>query len=43
MHESDLMLTPVCRYPHSRDDIGDVVNAFEKVFENMDELKGITL
>ncbi len=43
MHESDLMLTPVCRYPHSMDDIDDVVNAFEKVFENIDELKGITL
>lgn len=38
MYEKELMLTAVCRYPHSKEDIDDVVNAFQKIFDNKDEL-----
>ncbi|NQT90391.1 MAG: DegT/DnrJ/EryC1/StrS family aminotransferase [Candidatus Omnitrophica bacterium] len=34
MHEKELMVTGVCKYPHTRDDIDDVVKAFKKVIEN---------
>jgi len=39
MYENELMLTGVCRYPHSKEDMDDVVKAFEKVFANITELK----
>lgn len=40
-HEKELMLTPVCRYPHTEYDIDDIVRAFEKIFDNLDELKNL--
>ncbi len=39
MHESELMLTPVCRFPNTRTDMDDVARAFEKILSNIDELK----
>lgn len=39
MHETELMVTPVCRYPNTRADMDDVARAFEKVLSNIDELK----
>jgi dTDP-4-amino-4,6-dideoxygalactose transaminase len=39
MHFKELMLTGVCRYPHTRKDIDDVVKAFDKIFDNIDELR----
>ena len=39
MHKKELMLTPVCKYPHTKNDIDEVVSVFEKIFENIDELK----
>ena len=38
MHEKELILTGVCRYPHTKEDMDDVVRAFEKVYEHSDEL-----
>ena len=40
MHNEKLMLTAVCRYPHTKEDIDDVVKAFKKIFENCEELAG---
>jgi len=39
MHEKELMLTGVCRFPHTKEDMDDVVSAFEKVFDNKEELR----
>ncbi len=39
MHEKELLLTGVCRYPHTRGDIDDVALAFVKIFTNLKELK----
>jgi len=39
MHEKELLVTGVCKYPHTKEDIDDVVKAFEKIFSNIDELK----
>ena len=39
MYEKELMLTPVCKYPHSKADIDSVVEGFEKVFDNLEALK----
>lgn len=39
MHFEELMLTGVCRYPHTQEDMEDVVKAFEKLFQNIKELK----
>ncbi|MDP8297424.1 MAG: DegT/DnrJ/EryC1/StrS family aminotransferase [Candidatus Orphnella occulta] len=39
MHEKELLLTGVCKYPHTKKDIDDVVEAFKKIFSNIDELK----
>lgn len=39
MFEKELILTAVCRYPHTKKDIDDVVSAFKKVFENKNKLK----
>lgn len=41
MFEKELMITPICRYPHTKNDMNDVVNAFEKVFDNLEELKNL--
>jgi len=41
MHEKELMLTGVCRHPHTEKDLDDVIRAFEKVFANIDALKGV--
>jgi perosamine synthetase len=40
MHEEELMLTTVCRYPNTKDDIDDTVKAFDKIFAHLEELKG---
>ena len=32
MHEKELIVTAVCRYPHTKKDVDDVSNAFKKVF-----------
>ncbi len=39
MYEKELLLIPVCRHPHTKEDIDDVVMAFEKIFINLKELK----
>lgn len=41
MHEKELMLTGVCRHPHTKKDIGDVVRAFEKMYSNLEGLKNM--
>ena len=41
MHFNELLLTGVCRYPHTKEDIDDVAGAFEKIFSNINELKEI--
>jgi len=41
LYEKELFLTSVCKYPHTEDDMDDVVKAFEKVFDNLKELKGL--
>lgn len=38
MYEKELMLTNICRYPHTKKDMNDVIKAFDKVFENMGKL-----
>lgn len=38
MYEKELMLTGVCKYPHTKEDMDDVANAFQKIFDNEDEL-----
>lgn len=38
MYEKELMLTGVCKYPHTKEDMDDVVNAFQKIFDNKHEL-----
>ncbi|MBN3039640.1 MAG: DegT/DnrJ/EryC1/StrS family aminotransferase [Candidatus Omnitrophica bacterium] len=38
MHEKELMLSGVCRYPHSREDMDDVVRAFKKILTSNDDL-----
>lgn len=43
MYEKELMLTSVCRYPHTKEDMDDVTRAFEKVLENKDNLKFLTV
>ena len=39
MHEKELMMTGICKYPHTKEDMDDVVKAFEKIYENIDDLK----
>jgi perosamine synthetase len=39
MYEKELMLIPVCRYPHKKTDIDDVARAFDKVYRNLEVLK----
>jgi len=40
MHEQELMMTPVCRYPNTKEDMDDVVRAFDKVLSQKHSLKG---
>lgn len=41
MYSRELFLLPVCKYPHSNEDMDDVVRVFDKLFLNLDQLKGI--
>jgi perosamine synthetase len=38
MHEKELMMMPVCRYPNTERDMDDVVRAFEKILSHRKEL-----
>ena len=38
MYEQELMVSGVCRYPHTTKDIDDVVEAFQKIITNINEL-----
>ncbi len=38
MHKNELMITSVCRYPHTKKDIDDVIGAFQKIFDNKNKL-----
>lgn len=39
MHERELMVTGICRYPHEKKDIDDAVKAFRKVLGQLYHLK----
>lgn len=39
LYEKELILTPVCRPPATREDIADIVKAINKILENREELK----
>ena len=39
MHYNEVMTTNICHANISREDLDDVLNAFEKVFNNLEELK----
>ncbi len=39
MHYEELLTTPICHYPLTKEDIDDFVAAIEKVLDNKDELK----
>lgn len=39
MYEKELMLTAVCRHPHTEEDMDDVIRAFEKIFNNIEKIK----
>jgi len=41
IQEKELILTSVCRHPHTKKDMDDVVKAFEKIYRNLKELKSI--
>ena len=41
MHEEELIVTPVCRYPHTEEDMEDVVRAFEKVLSQKELLRTV--
>jgi perosamine synthetase len=41
MHQEELMLATVCRYPNTKEDVDDVVKAFDKVLTHVNELKGV--
>lgn len=43
MYYNELIITGLCRYPCSIEDINDIANAFEKIFENLEELKNVTI
>lgn len=38
MHKKELIVIAVCRYPHTKKDINDVIAAFEKIFDNKNKL-----
>jgi dTDP-4-amino-4,6-dideoxygalactose transaminase len=39
MHEKELILTSICRYPHTKKDMNDAVRSIEKILKNIDKLK----
>ncbi|MBN2121144.1 MAG: DegT/DnrJ/EryC1/StrS family aminotransferase [Candidatus Omnitrophica bacterium] len=39
MYEEELMLTGVCKYPHTKEDMDCVVEAFDKIYNHAEELK----
>lgn len=39
MYEKELIITSLCRYPAKKTDIKDIARAFEKIFDNIKELK----
>ena len=39
MYKKELILINVCRFPHTKRDIDDVIKAFEKIFSGIDDLK----
>ena len=39
LYEKELILTPVCRPPATRDDMSDIVKAIKKILENKEELR----
>lgn len=41
MYEKELIVTSVCRYPHTCRDMDDVVSAFRKILDNKDELTAL--
>jgi dTDP-4-amino-4,6-dideoxygalactose transaminase len=41
MYQKELILTGICRYPHTKEDIKDVIRAFEKLLDNIEELKRV--
>lgn len=41
MHNKELMMTGICRYPHTKNDVDDVVRAFKKILSNLEELKNV--
>lgn len=43
MYESELMITAICRYPHTKEDIDDAAMAFKKLFANLNELKNLEI
>lgn len=43
LYNEELLMTPVCRYPHTNDDIEDVVAAFEKIWPHLENLKNLCL
>lgn len=43
MYEKELLLLSICRYPHTKKDIDDAVNAFEKIYDNLEALQGVTV
>lgn len=41
LHFKELIFTPLCRYPLTKNDMDDIVKAFEKIFENADALRAV--
>lgn len=41
VYEKELILTSVCRHPHTKKDIDDVIAAFKKIQSNLEELKAV--
>ena len=43
MYKKELMTTGLCRFPVKKKDVRDIVLAFEKIFDNLDELKNVEI
>ena len=39
MYEKELILTSLCRYPHTKEDMRDICDAFFKIYDNIDNLR----
>lgn len=39
LYEKELMITNLCRFPLKKEDMEDIIRAFEKIFDNIDKLK----